>query len=310
MATRNPARYRWLAALAAWACLVSAAAAQDRGASRQGRNPSGDAYGRAAQSHRQPAAGVRPPYRVAERAGGVVQPQARAQPREHPLAPAIRWAREGLHNMRQIQDYSAVLVKRERVEGELLDEQYIYLKVRHKPFSVYLYFLKPDSLQGQEVMWVENKNDGKMWAHGTGMKAIFGTVSLNPTSALAMDGNRYPITDIGILHLVQRLLEVAQEDSKYGECEVKFIPGVKLNGRACTCLQVTHPVPRRNFLFHLARIFIDDELNVPIRYEAYDWPAKPGEKPPLVEQYTYLDLKVNNGFTDADFDVRNPNYGF
>ena len=38
----------------------------------------------------------------------------------------------------------------------------------------------------------------------------------------------------------------------------------------------------------------------------YDWSGKPQ----LLEEYTYLNLKLNNGFTDADFDVRNPNYQF
>ncbi|MBI1903218.1 MAG: DUF1571 domain-containing protein, partial [Planctomycetia bacterium] len=33
-------------------------------------------------------------------------------------------------------------------------------------------------------------------------------------------------------------------------------------------------------------------------------------KPELTEEYTYLKIKVNNGFTDADFDVKNPNYKF
>jgi hypothetical protein len=29
-----------------------------------------------------------------------------------------------------------------------------------------------------------------------------------------------------------------------------------------------------------------------------------------MEEYTYMDIKLNNGFTDADFDDNNPNYGF
>ena len=36
----------------------------------------------------------------------------------------------------------------------------------------------------------------------------------------------------------------------------------------------------------------------------------PAEEPPLVEEYTYANLKFNLGFTDADFDVNNPQYGF
>jgi hypothetical protein len=125
-----------------------------------------------------------------------------------------------------------------------------------------------------------------------------------------MRGNRYPITELGLLNLVRRLLEVGEKDAQYGECEVKSFPNAKINERVCTCLQIVHPVPRRNFLFNVARIFVDDELNVPIRYEAYDWPEQAGGQPELIEEYTYLNLKLNNGFTDADFDIRNPNYGF
>ena len=87
-----------------------------------------------------------------------------------------------------------------------------------------------------------------------------------------MRNQRYPLTELGILNLTRRLVEVGEHDKNYGECEVKFYEGAKINKRVCTCIEVAHPVARRNFLFHLARIFVDKELNVPIRYEAYDWP--------------------------------------
>ena len=115
---------------------------------------------------------------------------------------------------------------------------------------------------------------------------------------------------MGILHLTRRLIEVAEQDTKYGECEVKYFRGAKINNRVCTLIQVNHPTPRRNFLFNLARIFVDDELNIPIRYEAYEWPREPGGTPELIEQYTYLNLKLNNGFSDADFDTHNSHYHF
>jgi outer membrane lipoprotein-sorting protein len=53
----------------------------------------------------------------------------------------------------------------------------------------------------------------------------------------------------------------------------------------------------------MARIYFDDELKIPIRYEAYDFPTQEGGKPVLLEEYTYLDVKVNNGFTDKDFEI-------
>jgi len=230
---------------------------------------------------------------------------------EHPLMPAIRWAYTGIQDIEKIQDYSAVMVKRERIGDRLNDPEYMFIKVRHKPMSVYMYFLEPAGLKGQEVIWVEGQNDGKMWAHPGGIRnKLIGTVSLDPTGPIAMQGNRYPVTEIGVLNLVRRLIEVGEQDSQYGECEVKFFEGAKINDRICTCIQVVHPVPRRNFRFHLARIYVDKELNIPIRYESYDWPREPGGRPELIEEYTYLNVKINNGFTDEDFDIRNPKYSF
>jgi hypothetical protein len=270
---------------------------------------------KAAAAPATPAA-AHPAYRLAEHVelpapdAAVAKLQA-GDPSEHPLMPALRWAREGLVNVQKIDDYSALVVKRERISGKLGEQEFLSAKIRHKPFSVYLHFESPAALKGREVLYVEGANDGKMWAHGTGLeRTMFGTVSLKPDGPLAMRGQRYPVTEIGLLNLTRRLIEVAEQDIKYGECEVKFVKGAKINGRVCTCTQVIHPVPRRNFLFHVARIFVDDELNLPIRYESYDWPKKPGEAPELLEEYTYLNIKLNCGFTNEDFDVHNPKYAF
>ena len=230
----------------------------------------------------------------------------------HPLQPALELAQKGLAGLRaKIQDYSCTVVKRERIDGKLGEHEYMFAKIRHEPFSVYLYFLAPDTVKGQEVIYVDGKNDGNMLAHaGSGVRAMVGTVSLKPQSMLAMQGNRYAITEIGVENLARRLVEVAEHDKQFGECEVNFYPNAKVNGRVCTCVQVVHPVPRRNFRFHLARVFIDDEYTIPVRYEAYDWPQETGGQPVLMEEYTYMNVKVNNGFTDADFDPKNTAYKF
>jgi outer membrane lipoprotein-sorting protein len=230
----------------------------------------------------------------------------------HPLQPALELARKGLANLQaNIHDYSCTIVKRERIDGKLKEHDYIFAKIRHEPFSVYLYFLAPEDSKGQEVIWVDGHNDGNMLAHaGSGVRAMVGTVSLKPQSMIAMEGQRYPITEIGVENLAGRLVEVAEHDAQFGECEVNFFPGAKVNGRVCTCIQVVHPVPRRNFRFHLARVFIDDEYTIPIRYEAYDWPTEAGGQPVLMEEYTYMNVKINNGFTDADFDPKNTAYKF
>jgi outer membrane lipoprotein-sorting protein len=300
-----------LPAILAFALFVPAVVAQDYARQAPG-GARGNAY--VAQAPAQ-ANQQKPQYEVAERSAPVGAERARQilaqrSPNEHPLMPCLRWAYDGIDDIERIQDYSARMVKRERINGKVGEYESMFVKVRHRPFSVYMYFLGPEKKKGQEVIYSEAANDGKMLAHGVGIQKMFGTVSLDPTGQIAMNDNRYPITELGILTLVRRLVEVGEEDAKYGECEVKFYPGAKIEDRVCTCIQIIHPKPRRNFRFHVARIYVDDELNLPIRYESYDWPEVEGGRPQLLEEYTYLDLKLNNGFTDADFDVRNPNYQF
>lgn len=238
----------------------------------------------------------------------------------HPLDPALRIAYASLQKVRaSIRDYTAILIKRELVNGTLGDYEYMGIKVRNRkgqgkridvPFSVYMAFLKPTSMKGREVIYVENKNDGKLIAHEGGMKGRFlPTVDLEPTGMLAMRGQRYPITDLGIENLVVKLIEKGERDRAYGECQVDFINGAKVGGRECTVLSVKHPVERPYFDFHQAQIFIDNELQIPVRYAAYAWP-KNGGKPPLLEEYTYQNIKLNVGLTDKDFDRKNSKYRF
>jgi hypothetical protein len=230
----------------------------------------------------------------------------------HPLDKPLAWARDGLKNIDEnFKDYSCTLIKRERIKGKLSGHEFIFAKVRHEPFSVYMYFLKPSAKKGNECIYVEGQNDGKLWAiAGSGFKRRLGVVSLGVDSAPAMEGNRYPITWTGFRVLVERLIEMGEKDRQFGECEVKYLKNAKINGRVCTCIQVTHPKRRKQFAYHIARIFVDDQRQIPIRLEAYGWPREKGGKPVLVEEYTYVNVKLNNGYGNVDFDTRNEKYHF
>ncbi|TWT76358.1 hypothetical protein CA13_68520 [Planctomycetes bacterium CA13] len=238
---------------------------------------------------------------------------------EHPLDPALAMASKSLENFQaNVKDYSALFVKRCRVNGVLPDLQYANVKIRNRklsagrvavPMGVYLNFLKPEDVTGREVIWVEGKNDGNMIAHESGIKGMI-NVTLDPNGYLAMRGQRHPITDIGIENLLVKLIETGERDRQYGECDVQFYRNAKIKETECTMLQVVHPVKRPYFDFYLARVYFDKQMNMPIRYEAWSWPTTQGGEPVLEEEYTYLDLKVNVGFTEADFDIRNPAYQF
>ena len=274
---------------------------------RPGRDQLPQPVYRVAQQAQEPSAVAANTNGNLPRAGDAVVAQA-----QHPLIPALQMAQGALNNIRaNIKDYSCTMMKRERIDGKLNDPEFMHLRVRHEPFSVYMYFLGPERLRGQEALYVAGKNNGNLLGHaGSGIRKVAGTVQLAPTGVMAMAGQRYPITEIGFYNLTKRLVEVADQDKLFGECEVQYRKGAKINKRLAMCIQVVHPVPRKNFRFHKALIFVDDELNIPVRYESWDWPERPGGPPLLLEEYTYTDIKINNGYTDQTFDEYNTEYHF
>ncbi len=229
---------------------------------------------------------------------------------QHPLEPVVQLARRAELRLKDIRDYTCVLVKRERIDGELTTYESLFLKVRHEPFSVYLYCLGPTKPKGQEAIYVAGRNNNEVQAHSTGLKSLVGTFSLEPTSPRLMEGNLYPLTNIGIQNMTTRLITRETDEMAFGECEVKFYEGAKIDNRLCTCAEIIHPVPRKNFKFHRTRVFYDNEWQIPVRVENCGWPAQPGTEPPVMEEYTYQKVQLNRGLKDIDFDVRNPTYKF
>ena len=96
-----------------------------------------------------------PIHRVAHKTTD--EPEAKTG--EHPLEPALEIARKCLENIQtNIQDYSASMVKHERIDGKLADVEYMFVKIRHQPFSAYTYFKAPENLKGQEALYMGYAN--------------------------------------------------------------------------------------------------------------------------------------------------------
>ena len=237
--------------------------------------------------------------------------------KDHPLYPTYRVAQDvHKHIQDTVDDYTCLLVKRERIDGELQPYEHIYVKFRSgdlesedSTYGVYMKFLSPKRRRGQEALYVPHQNDGDILARKPGRRASF-DLSLDPHGRLAMRDSRYPITEFGIENLTWRLIEVAREDMQHDECEVNVYRAAKVDGRTCTAYEVKHEIHQPGVRFHLARVFVDEELNIPIRYVAFDWPEEEGGQPRLLEEYTFRNIKLNVGLTDQDFQRTNPKYGF
>ncbi len=225
----------------------------------------------------------------------------------HPLAPAFKPALKGLETLAGIKDYEALFVRKELVAGVLVSSQ-IALKLRHDPFSVYLKFIEPSA--GREVIFVEGKNDGKLLVHETGIAALAGTLSLDPKGSMAMNGNRYPVTMIGLRTMTETVIEkwLAVKDEK--DIKVNVYPNATIGDLSCRVVETNLAKPAGDLPQQTVRLYLEKATGIPVRVQSLGFPAKTGDKQETIEDYFYSKLKTNVGLSDKDFDVENPAYGF
>lgn len=246
------------------------------------------------------------------------------------MAEVLSLAERSLDGFRvRVRDYTATLVKQEAVNGKLGEPQRIAIKVQcpHRPeapdvrhpLRVYLRFVSPSNVAGREVIWAEDLHDAKMVVHEAGILGLM-SLRLEPTGLIAMQGQRYPITEIGLTNLLEKLVARGRQDLDNPDVSVSVMQGLELEGVVCDRIEVLRRKPSGQADdFSRAEIWFDPRTELPICYSAYGWrpdpkkesdpktPSAPGE---LIESYTYLDIRTNVGLTDADFDPENPEYQF
>jgi hypothetical protein len=226
---------------------------------------------------------------------------------EHPLMPALRHAKACLEKAQAMSGYECTFSKKEVVGNELIS-QTMKMKVRHEPFSVYMFFLEPS--KGREVIFVEGKNDNKLQVHETGLAALIGTLSLAPEDSRVMAENRYPITRAGLKKMLESIVQQWEEETKYGETEVKYFQDAKVGDYKCRVIESSHPQPRKQFRFHMTRLWIDEKSGLAVRVQQFGFPKQKDAKPPMLEDYAFTAIKPEVRLSDRDFDVNNPSYNY
>lgn len=220
----------------------------------------------------------------------------------------------------RVDDYTVRLIKQERDRsGALQPASEIFMKVitRHAggkrggPLKVYLRFDAPEPVRGREVIWVEDENNGKMLVREAGMIGAMMTVSLPPDGYLAMQGQRYPIAEIGLTRLLEKLIERGGEDRDDPRVHVFRTEGYPFDDRSLTHLRIERSEPSgEENDFAIAELVLDRPQNLVVSYRSFGWPEPDSDAPRLIESYEYHDLQTNVGLTDRDFDTGNPDYTF
>jgi hypothetical protein len=225
-----------------------------------------------------------------------------------PIERAIHAIADSQSRYDLVEDYTCTLYKRERIAGRMTPLHIMSMKVRTKPQSIYLKFQQP--AHGREAIYIAGRHGSKVLAHDVGLnKILAGTLALEPTSSRAMEDCRHPITEAGIGPLLHTLAKRWAVELDPEETKLTF-HDMLIGPRRCTMIESAHPHRSPEFLHHMVRVYIDQELGMPIRFEAFDWPGHPGSEPELTEEYSYIHLKLNVGLSDIDFDVTNSTYSF
>lgn len=219
-----------------------------------------------------------------------------------------------------LDDYTARFVKQEMDRaGVVGPEEEMEIKVQTRvrgdredaPLRVYLRFVAPESLHGREVIWGEDLYDGKMAVHEVGLLLSLKTLWLDPQGIIAMQGQRYPITHIGLVGLVDQLIERGEKDLDDPNVSVTLTDNHSYDGLSTRLIRVRRAQPSSEpDDFSLAEIVIDSDRQLVLSFRSFGWPAEEGGPPPILESYSYYDVKTNVGLTEADFDTGNPEYQF
>ena len=219
-----------------------------------------------------------------------------------PLEPALRLISQARQSYQNVNDYTCLFIKRERLRGQVQPENLIDMKVRTHPFSVYLRWLKPAASAGQEVCYVTGRYNGMMRVHSTGLLGTVGFVSMDPRDPRALETSRHSITEAGIGNLIERYGQAWELENRLKQTQVR-VQEYEYNRRRCTRVETVHASNAgQQIPFYRSVVYFDLENHLPIRVENYDWPrSAPDPASGLVESYSYVNLRTNPGLGDAVF---------
>jgi hypothetical protein len=208
-------------------------------------------------------------------------------------------ARLCFHNVR---DYECSLFKRENVNGTLLPDSVMTMRVRNNPLSVYLRCESPNADKGLEVCYVEGRNHGMMRVHPAGLMGVLGFWSVDPHDARAFEKNRHCITEAGLGNLLESTARYWEMERRLNKTLV-HIMDQELDGHACTRIETIHPDRSAgSFYGYRCVLWLDEVTHLPVGAETYDWPRQGGaEGGDLLESYRYWNLRCNIGLGDDSF---------
>jgi hypothetical protein len=191
-----------------------------------------------------------------------------------------------------IYDYTALFLKRERINGKLLPLEKIELRFQ-EPFKVYMAWMEP--YEGREVVFVKGENDDKLLVDPGGL-LTFMRLSLEPTSDMATRDAHHSVLQAGLENTIRHIMREYRRGMERNQVSMRLLGHAEVDGRPAYHLECLYPADQTaGYYAYRGELWIDKASYLPIRVEIYNWDND------LYEYYAYHRLQLNPGLDATAF---------
>ena len=191
-----------------------------------------------------------------------------------------------------IRDYTALFLKRERINGVLLPLETIELRFQ-EPFKVYMAWRKPHA--GRVIVYVEGENDNKILVNPGGLLRFL-RLKLEPTSSLATQNTHHTVREVGLQKTIALLEREYERGRREGQVTLFFQGYDEVADRPAYHLTlVCHADKTAGYYAQRGEIWVDMAHFLPIKLSLYDWDNQ------LYADYEYRSLRLNPGLGPEAF---------
>jgi len=201
------------------------------------------------------------------------------------------------YEQQEIQGYSVILHKQERIDGKLQPSEDIDCFYRDKPHSVFMHWLRGQR-KAESSLYVEGENGGKMLAKPAGVAGFFVKVAERDVDGEdARQSGRYTMKEFGLKMAIEKTYRDWKAAKDKGALQVQYL-GVRkireVGDRLCYMLRRTCAEPEEDGVTEVT-IYIDKENNLQVGS------VLKGEGGKLIGEYMFRDLHLNPQFKPNQF---------